>query len=88
MIESDCRSQLGKAPDLEALVHRNSKAGIGLYASFWRAMAQMGALGQEKAELPRRPKTIAAALSNDWKAVRSDLRRAERTYAEKMRRAG
>jgi len=69
-------------------VYRNSKAGIGLYAGFWRAMAQMGALGQEKAELPGRPKSVAAALRKDWSAVRSDLRRTERTYAEKMRRAG
>ncbi len=69
-------------------MYRNSKANAGLYASFWRAMAQMGALGQNKAELPRRSKSIAAALSKDWKTVRNDLRRAEQTYAEKMRRAG
>lgn len=67
---------------------RNSKAGVGLYASCWRAMAQMGALGQGKADLPRRSKSIAAAFGQDWSAVRRDLRCAEQTYAEKMRRAG
>ncbi|VFU09863.1 conserved protein of unknown function [Methylocella tundrae] len=69
-------------------MYRNSKAGSGFYASFWRALAQMGTLGQGKAELPKRSKSIAAALGEDWKTVRSDLRRAEKAYAEKMRRAG